>query len=57
MSSLKALGIVGTGGTGVLATGLLVSNIMKTGLDWIFSLALLIFVTAGAISLIGRTVR
>jgi hypothetical protein len=57
MSSLKALGIIGTGGLGVLVTGLLVSNLLKTGLDWIFGLALVIFVIAGAIALIAKATR
>lgn len=55
MSSLKAFGVIGTGGLGILAAGLLVSNALKTGLDWIFGLGLLIFVSAGAIALIQRS--
>ena len=57
MSSLKALGIIGTGGLGVLAAGLIISKILNTGLDWIFGLALVIFVIAGAIALIARAVK
>ena len=57
MSSLKAFGIIGTGGLGILAAGLFISNILKTGLDWIFGLALLIFVVAGAIALVARYVH
>lgn len=57
MSSLKFGGIIGTGGIGVLAAGILVSNVLKTGQEWIFGMALLIFVTAGAIALIARSVR
>ena len=54
MSSLKALGIIGTGGLGVLVAGLIVSNLLKTGLDWIFGLALIIFVVAGAGALLAK---
>ena len=57
MSSLKALGIIGTGGLGVLVAGLIVSNLLKTGLDWIFGLAIVIFVVAGAIALITRAIK
>ena len=57
MSSLKALGIIGTGGLGVLVAGLIVSNLLKTGLDWIFGLAIIIFVVAGAIALITRAIK
>lgn len=55
MSSLKALGIVGTGGIGVLAAGLIISNVLKSGLEWIFGAALLIFVAAGAFGLVLRS--
>jgi len=54
MASFKALGIVGSGGLGILVAGLIVSNLLKTGLDWIFGLALIIFVVAGAVALIAR---
>ena len=54
MSFLKIGGIVGTGGLGVLAAGMIVSNILKTGLDWIFGLALIIFVVAGAGALLAK---
>ena len=57
MSSLKALGIIGTGGLGVLAAGLIISNMLKTGFDWVFALALIIFVTAGGLALVGRVLR
>ncbi len=57
MSSLKALGIIGTGGLGVLAAGLIISNMLKTGFDWVFALALIIFVTAGGLALVGRFLR
>ena len=57
MSSLKALGIIGTGGLGVLAAGLIISRVLNTGLDWIFGLALVIFVIAGAIALIARATK
>lgn len=55
MSSLKIGGIVGTGGIGVLAAAIIVSNMLETGMEWIFGLALIIFVTAGAIALINRS--
>ena len=54
MSFLKIGGIVGAGGLGVLAAGMIVSNILKTGLDWIFGLALIIFVVAGAGALLAK---
>ena len=57
MNSLKVLGIIGTGGLGVLVAGLLISNLLNTGLDWVFELALVIFVIAGAIALIARAVN
>ena len=57
MSSLKALGIIGTGGLGILAAGLIISKVLNTGLDWIFGFALVIFVIAGAIALIARAIR
>lgn len=57
MSSLKALGVIGTGSLGVLAAGMIVSKFMETGLEWVFGLALFIFVTAGAIALIARATR
>ena len=57
MSSLKVLGIIGTGGLGVLATGLIISKVLDTGVDWIFGLALVIFVIAGAIALIAKAVK
>ncbi len=57
MASLKALGIIGTGGLGVLAAGLLISNVLKTGLEWIFGLALIIFVIAGGVALVGRVLK
>lgn len=55
VSSLKALGVVGTGGIGVLSTGFIVSSMLKTGSEGVFGLALIIFVTAGAVSLIARS--
>jgi len=57
MSSLKAFGIIGTGGLGILAAGLLLSEVLKTGTTWVFGIALLIFVTAGAIALVARYVH
>ncbi|MBI3034090.1 hypothetical protein HYY72_02930 [Candidatus Woesearchaeota archaeon] len=40
-----------------LVAGLVVSNLLKTGLDWIFGLELVIFVVAGAIALIAKAIR
>lgn len=57
MSSLKVGGIIGTGGVGVLAAAIIISNMMEMGLEWLFGLALIIFVTAGAIALIAGSVR
>ncbi|MFH0978952.1 MAG: hypothetical protein V1837_06670 [Candidatus Woesearchaeota archaeon] len=57
MPSLKGLGIIGTGGLGVLAAGLILSNILKTGTEGLFGTAMLIFVIAGAIALIARVMR
>ena len=57
MTSLKVGGIIGTGGLGALGAGLIVSNMLGTGLDWIFGLALIVFVTAGAIALIARSIK
>ena len=57
MSSLKVLGIIGTGGIGVLADGLIISKVLNTGLDWIFGLALVIFVIAGEIAQIAKAVK
>jgi hypothetical protein len=57
VSVLKAFGIIGTGGLGILAAGLLISEIFKTGTGWIFGLALIIFVTAGAVALVARFIR
>ena len=55
MSSIQALGIVGTGGLGVLVVALIVSKLLNLGLESIFSLALIIFVVAGAAALILRS--
>lgn len=57
MSSLKIGGIIGTGGVGVLAAAAIVSNMLDMGLEWLFGLALIIFVTAGAIALVARSVK
>ncbi|MCK4688539.1 MAG: hypothetical protein KAT66_10445 [Candidatus Lokiarchaeota archaeon] len=57
MSSIKAFGIVGTGGLGVLVAGLLISKAMNFGLEWIFGAALLIFVIAGATALVLRAMN
>ncbi len=56
MSTLKALGIIGTGGLGVLVAGLLISSVLKTGWDWLFGILLFIFVLAGAIALVAKHV-
>ena len=57
MSSLKLAGIIGTGGLGVLAAGLIASTILNLGLiiQMVFGGALLIFVVAGAVALIARS--
>lgn len=57
MSSLRGIGIIGTGTIGVLSTGLLLSSMLKTGTEAIFGLAIFIFVSAGAIALIARSMR
>lgn len=57
MSSIKAFGIVGTGGLGILVAGLLVSTTMDLGLDGIFSTLLFIFVIAGAAALVLRAAK
>jgi hypothetical protein len=57
MNSLKALGIIGTGGLGVLAAGLIVSKILETGTEGIFGLALVVFVVAGAVALVVRAMH
>jgi len=55
MSSLEALGVLGTGTLGVLASGLIVSSILKLGLEWVFIAGILVFVFAGAAALIARS--
>ncbi len=55
MSSLKVLGILGTGGLGVLAVGVLGSHLLNTGTQDLFGIALIIFVIAGAVALILRS--
>jgi len=55
MSSLKLAGIIGTGGIGVLSTGLIASNLLNLSIQWIFAGALLIFVAAGAVALMARS--
>lgn len=57
MSTLKMLGIIATGGLGVLVAGLLISSVFKTGWEWLFAVLLFIFVLAGAIALVARNVR
>lgn len=56
-NTLKIGGIIGTGTLGVLGAGMIVSEMLQLGLTWLFGLALFIFVTAGAIALISRSVR
>ena len=55
MGSLNVLGVSATGGLGILVAGLIVSKMYNLNLDGILSLALLIFVGAGAFSLISRS--
>ncbi|MBR9706262.1 hypothetical protein GOV14_04455 [Candidatus Pacearchaeota archaeon] len=57
MGYLKIGGIVGAGGIGVLSAGIIVSNVLQIGSEWIFAVALIIFVSAGAISLIARSLK
>lgn len=57
MSSIKAFGIIGTGGLGVLVAALIISKVMNLGLEGIFSVALAVFVVAGAAALIIREVK
>lgn len=57
MSLLKVGGIVGTGGIGVLAVAIITSDALNNGLTWLFGLALIIFVTAGAIALVAKSTR
>lgn len=57
MSSIQALGIVGTGGLGVLVAALILSKLLNLGLEGIFSAALLIFVIAGAAALVLRATK
>ena len=57
MSSIKAFGIIGTGGLGVLVAALIISKVMNLGLEGIFSVALAVFVVAGAAALILRAAK
>ena len=54
MSSIQTLGIIGTGGLGVLVAALIISKLLNLGLEGIFSAALLIFVLGGAAALVLR---
>lgn len=56
-NGLKVSGIIGTGTLGVLGAGMIVSESLQLGLTWLFGLALFIFVTAGAVALVARSVR
>lgn len=55
MVSLGYGKLVGKGALPALAVALLLSNLLKTGLEGVFTLALLIFVSAGAIALLVRS--
>lgn len=57
MSSIQTLGIIGTGGLGVLVAALIISKLLNLGLEGIFSAALLIFVLAGAAALVLRATK
>lgn len=57
MTSLKAFGVTAVGALGVLVAGLLLSNTMKLGLDALFSGLLVVFVGAGALALVARSLR
>lgn len=57
MSSIKAFGIIGTGGLGVLVAGLIISKAMNFGLEGIFSGLLFIFVIAGAVALVLKAAK
>lgn len=57
MSSIKAFGIIGTGGLGVLVAALIISKVMNLGLEGIFSAVLALFVVAGAAALIIRAAK
>lgn len=56
MSSLQILGVSASGGLAILVAGLLISKMYALNLDGIFSAALLLFVGAGAFSLIARSI-
>jgi hypothetical protein len=55
MSLLKIFGVTAVGGMGILVAGLLLSNTMKLGLDLLFGGLLTLFVVAGAIALVARS--
>ena len=57
MSYLKLGSIIGTGGLGVLAAGLIASHMLGLDLEAIFGSALIIFVIAGAVALIARSIK
>jgi len=52
---MKLLGTAAGGTIGILALGLLLSNILNNGLAWLFGALLVIFVIAGAIALLLRS--
>jgi len=54
-SVLKIFGVTAIGGLAILVAGLLISATMNLGWDWLFAIAIIIFVVAGAIGLISRS--
>ena len=57
MSSLKLLGIIGTGTIGVLVAGYFASVALKTGTDGAFLALIAVFVVAGALGYVLKNVR
>ena len=57
MSSIKAFGIIGTGGLGMLVAALIISKVMNLGLEGIFGVALIVFVLAGAAALVLKAAK
>lgn len=55
MSSLEIGGVVGKGGLGVLVAGLIASEMFNLGVSGVLSFALIVFVGAGAVALISRS--
>lgn len=52
---LKIGNITGTGGLGVLVAGLIASEMLNLDISGTLSFALKVFVVAGAVALIGRS--